>query len=67
MTEGVMRFGKHKGKKFEDVPADYMVWVSENFNHWLMDCDLYDYLKANYKRLKTKTVYTDIARCNGKC
>jgi len=25
-----MPSGKHKGKKMEDIPADYLLWIYEN-------------------------------------
>lgn len=28
--ESIMPFGKHKGKKMADVPADYLLWLYEN-------------------------------------
>ena len=45
-----MRFGKHKGKKLEDVPADYLFWVSKNVEN--LDDILKGYIEDNYSRLE---------------
>lgn len=37
----LMPFGKHKGKKMKDVPADYLIWIYENL----------DWLAARYPRV----------------
>ena len=28
--ESLMPFGKHKGEKMADVPANYLLWIYEN-------------------------------------
>ena len=28
--KSIMPSGKHKGKKMEDIPADYLLWIYEN-------------------------------------
>lgn len=37
-----MTFGKHKGKKFEDLPLDYMTWMLNNSDILNEDSDSYD-------------------------
>ena len=27
--DSTMPFGRHKGRKFQDVPADYMLWLGD--------------------------------------
>jgi len=28
--DSIMPFGAHKGKRMEDVPADYLLWLEDN-------------------------------------
>ena len=45
----VMPFGKHKNKKMEDIPADYLLWV---YNNVEMRGGLKDYIQANINGIK---------------
>lgn len=27
MTEEIIRFGKHKGKQYKNIPKDYLKWL----------------------------------------
>lgn len=29
--ESIMPFGKHKGEKLANVPADYLLWLYDNY------------------------------------
>ncbi len=35
----IIHFGKHRGKDIEDIPSDYLKWLSEN-------CDFEDVAEA---------------------
>lgn len=39
-----MPFGKYKGKKLEDVPAHYLIWLYDNDKSF---GDLKDYIEDN--------------------
>ncbi|NOZ43858.1 MAG: DUF3820 family protein [bacterium] len=28
--EQIINFGKHKGKKWKDLPQDYLIWIAES-------------------------------------
>ena len=45
----LMPFGKHKNKKMEDVPADYLLWA---FNNAEIHGDLKKYIDANINGIK---------------
>ena len=48
----IMPFGKHKGLKFDQVPADYMVWMHENGNR--LTVPLRKFLNENIDSLRKK-------------
>lgn len=53
MTDSdLMPFGKHKGKKLGDVPADYLLWLYEQ--DWFLKSwgSLAGYVAQNYKALE---------------
>ncbi len=41
----IMPFGKHKGKRLVDVPADYLLWCYENLTN--LSKDLKEYIEGN--------------------
>jgi len=45
-----MPFGKHKGKAMANVPADYLVWIYENYDN--MHANLKEYIRSNMDALK---------------
>lgn len=47
----LMPFGKYQGKKLEDVPASYLLWLEGELrrDYWR---DLQRYIKDNYEALK---------------
>jgi len=48
MEDGdVITFGKHKGKKLQDVPADYLLWLADQPGFDESKPDLYDYIDRN--------------------
>jgi len=50
-----MPFGKHQGKKMEDVPASYLLWLyeslKEKFKPNLTEKELIAYIKDNLQVL----------------
>lgn len=49
-----MPFGKHKGKKMEDVPASYLLWLWDN-GVWSDTAHvLHSYLRNNFSVLETE-------------
>ena len=56
--ESVMPFGKHKGKKMANVPAQYLLWIWENTNRGINNAfyrinrNVFDYIEQNLKDLK---------------
>lgn len=47
--ESPMPFGKHKGEKMANVPAEYLLWCYENEK---CSSDVSKYIKENYDVLK---------------
>lgn len=47
--ESLMPFGKHKGQKLANVPADYLIWLHDQGN---VSGPLSTYLKDNLSVLK---------------
>lgn len=47
--ESEMTFGKHKGIKLANIPADYLIWLYENVQ---LDNDLKAYIKDNEAGLR---------------
>lgn len=49
--KSVINFGKHSGKRLEDVPAEYLLWLyeSKGFN---MNTPLGRYIKDNLEVLR---------------
>lgn len=46
-----MPFGKYKGQKMEDVPAQYLLWLyDENIQH----AGVKDYIERSYSALLTE-------------
>jgi DNA repair protein RadD len=48
---GKMEFGQHRGKKFEEVPIDYMRWVYENVDRKPWTREALDWCKENKDKL----------------
>jgi len=48
-----MTFGKHKGAKYEDVPASYFLWMLKKFDKF-HDKELEDYIKTNKTDLEER-------------
>lgn len=46
-----MPFGKHKGKAFEDVPADYLLYCHENME---LFGNLKAYIEDNLEEIKVE-------------
>ena len=56
----LMTFGKHKGKKLKDVPAEYLLWW-----YYLEDSDkqneeLWYYIDDNFESIEQEGPYRDI-------
>ena len=45
--DSIMPFGTHKGKKLEDVPAQYLLWLYDQE----IDGELKDYIEDNIEVL----------------
>lgn len=45
----IMKFGKHKGKNVEEVPADYLIWAYETCEN--LDPTLKTYIAIHLKTL----------------
>jgi uncharacterized protein (DUF3820 family) len=48
--ETEMPFGKHKGKKLANVPAEYLLWLYGNADQ--LDVGLKAYINANMQGLR---------------
>lgn len=46
--QDIMQFGKNKGKKLANVPADYLIWLYDNNKCY---GNLRRYIKENYDLL----------------
>lgn len=51
MSDKTMPFGVHKGKKFQDVPKDYLLYVHEQMEPF---GDLKSYIEDNLKDIQTE-------------
>lgn len=49
--ESLMPFGKHKGEKLANVPAEYLIWLYENGKCY---GDLKEYIRENLDTLKAE-------------
>ena len=49
--ESLMPFGKYKGEKMANVPADYLLWLYQNSNVF---GDLKAYIKDNLDVIKSE-------------
>ena len=49
--ESVMTFGKYKGEKMANIPADYLLWLYENSKVY---GDVKDYIKENLDVIKSE-------------
>lgn len=52
---GKMYFGMYKGKKFKDVPVDYMIWVYDNVED--IRVDLKKFLDKYIQLLRHEKMY----------
>jgi len=50
----LMPFGKHKGTKLINVPADYLLWLYDNID---LKEDLKKYVDDNYEKLMDEVRY----------
>lgn len=46
--KGIMQFGAHKGKKFEEVPEEYMHWVFFNVDRRSFNKDMFRFIENKY-------------------
>ena len=47
----LMPFGKHKGKRLGDIPADYLIWLYDQ--EWFQKFeDIFEYVAKNYQHLE---------------
>lgn len=49
-----MPFGKHKGKKLEDVPASYLLWLWDNGVWSDTGNPLHNYIRGSFTALETE-------------
>lgn len=57
----VMPWGKHRGKRLEDVPPDYLLWLYEQT--WIKDwVGLHAYLKKHEDQLMKERVENEDRR-----
>lgn len=49
--ESLMPFGKHKGEKMANVPADYLLWLYENSKVY---GEVKEYIKDNLEVIKAE-------------
>ena len=47
--KSLMLFGKHKDTELANVPADYLLWIYDNYD---LNQNLKDYIEDNLERLK---------------
>lgn len=45
-----MPMGKHRGKRMQDVPASYLLWLADEADH--CPADIAQYVEANRKVLE---------------
>lgn len=50
----IMPFGKHKGKKLANVPAQYLLWLY-NQQEFVISSNLKDYISDNLEVLQQET------------
>lgn len=48
----IMPFGKYKGQKLANVPADYLIWLKENNKRNVGNSEVMDYIQENIEILK---------------
>lgn len=51
--ESIMPFGAHKGKKMANIPADYLVYIYDNFSFSYYP-EVKKYIKDNLDVLKSE-------------
>lgn len=49
-----MPFGKYKGKKMEDVPASYLLWLWDNGVWAETNKPLHNYIRGSFTALETE-------------
>jgi hypothetical protein len=47
----LMPFGKHRGKRMEDVPASYLLWLWDNGVWQEPNKPIHDYIKSSWSAL----------------
>jgi uncharacterized protein (DUF3820 family) len=52
--ESIMTFGKYKGEKMANIPAEYLIWLYENSNIF---GEIKEYIKENLDVLKSEIEY----------
>lgn len=50
--DSLMPFGKHKGKRLGDVPADYLLFMWDKGVHEERGRSLHEYIKKNFRQLE---------------
>ena len=46
VNEYVVNFGKYNGKRFDEIPKDYLIWCNENIKRPIFSSMLKKYLKG---------------------
>ena len=49
-AQSIISWGKHKGKKLQDLPAGYLLWLYDNIKY--LDVGLKRYIKLHFSSLK---------------
>ena len=53
MTDSdLMPFGKHKGKPMEEVPASYLLWLSDQGDFKQRNAEMSEYIESNRELLE---------------
>ena len=50
----IMSFGKYKGEKMANIPAEYLIWLYENTNVY---GEIKEYIRSNMDVLKSEINY----------
>lgn len=54
--ESIMPFGSHKGKKLANVPAEYLLYIYENYQLY---SNLKQYIEDNLEVIKSQIDYVN--------
>ena len=61
--QSLMPFGKHKDKKMANVPAEYLLYIFENFDN--LHDNMIEYIKENYEGLTEEALQASTKYGNG--